>query len=194
MKLYTAVIAAGMNLILVRGAHALVCSWEHCTDDGQIPIIFGCSDGTTLGCMNGERVTTCRTCRTGFTLVEKTGYDSKTGCSYEYSVCEKSCTGCSNCASDTTWSAGDAGYERLATRRCDCNTCKTSWEYRCAAGYWGTTTNGTSGCTQCSPAHNMNATSSPGATAITSCYLAAGDNGADSAGSFTFTQDCYYIQ
>lgn len=99
------------------------------------------------------------------------------------------CSTCSNC--DTIdWGAYSTGYEKRTVATCNTSTCvctKTDL-YRCAAGYYGTSTNGTSGCTQCPESGQSVA----GSTDITSCYLPAGTTFSDSTGSGTYTADCYY--
>lgn len=108
-------------------------------------------------------------------------------------VCE-----CDNCESDGNWTRVSAGYERRISRYCTCDrtaTCSQSYSYRCAAGYWGNTTNGTTGCTKCTGswtgANNVTVypTSNPGSIAITGCYFPMGDY-KDAYGNFTLTQPC----
>ncbi len=110
-------------------------------------------------------------------------------------VCEddSGCTGCTNCTSDVNWAAGNTGYQFKVSRSCDCNTCIESTAYRCASGYYGTSTNGTSGCSQCPSSGGINGMSDAGSTEITSCYLPSGTTGSDSTGSWTYTDNCYYI-
>lgn len=139
-------------------------------------------------------IASCTTCKTGYTRTEKT--TGVIGCSNKvtYYTCELPCTGCTNCTSDTAWSsAGRFGYEKKVTRTCDCNTCNESTEYRCAAGYYGRSLNGTSGCSQCPPpAKTVLGHSTAGSTAITSCYTPAEVSISDSVGTYTFTSNCYY--
>lgn len=104
---------------------------------------------------------------------------------------------CSNCQSDTTWSAGNTGYQRRLIRTCDCSgstaTCKSNYEYRCAVGYYGSSTNGTSGCTRCPASGGIyGTTAAAGSTVITSCYIPSGSSFSDSTGSGTYTGNCYY--
>ncbi|MCM1294145.1 MAG: hypothetical protein NC311_01115 [Muribaculaceae bacterium] len=112
------------------------------------------------------------------------------------------CTSCSNCTSDTSWSAYGTGYQRITYRTCACNgTCNTSYSYRCAAGYYGSSTNGTSGCTQCptwtgvyttsAKTTLVRGTSAAGATAITGCYISTGTD-YDVTGTFKLTDVCPY--
>lgn len=102
--------------------------------------------------------------------------------------------GCSTCSDCTTidWGAYSTGYEKRTVATCNTSTCvctKTA-EYRCAVGYYGTSTNGTSGCTRCPESGQSVA----GSTDITSCYLPAGTAFSDSTGSGTYTSDCYYTE
>lgn len=103
-----------------------------------------------------------------------------------YQTC--GCT-CSGCASETLWSDADnAGYERKASRSCSCAgttaQCITSYEYRCAAGYYGSSTDGQTGCTRCPiSGSSYGTTASGGATDITECYLTDGSSFGDAAGT-----------
>ncbi|HIS71043.1 MAG TPA: hypothetical protein IAD02_03600 [Candidatus Enterousia intestinigallinarum] len=94
----------------------------------------------------------------------------------------------SNC-SPSAWTAYATGYERRTYRYCSTSTkCTSSIQYRCAAGYYGRTINGSSGCTCCP----NSGSSVAGSTVITSCYLPSGTTGTDTSGTYTYTADCYY--
>ncbi|MDE6481639.1 MAG: hypothetical protein K2L25_02345 [Alphaproteobacteria bacterium] len=98
---------------------------------------------------------------------------------------------CSNNCKDVAWTAGNTGYEYSV--QCG-SACDATKKYRCAKGYYGTSTNGTSGCTRC-PASGgtYGTTASAGATSITSCYLPSGSSFSDSTGSGTIVGgNCYY--
>ena len=142
-------------------------------------------------CYCDEAVATCTSCKSGYTRKEDTVRLS-TGGTSKYYYCEQNCTGCSNCTSDSDWSAGNTGYQKKTTRTCSCNTCNEITTYRCAPGYYGTSTNGTSGCTICPTANSMTGTSAAGSTSQTSCYIPSDTSNNDSAGIFTFTENCYY--
>ncbi|MDE6478344.1 MAG: hypothetical protein K2L94_03800, partial [Alphaproteobacteria bacterium] len=116
---------------------------------------------------NDYGIETCNACKTGYTRSAAT--ISIPGCQnkIEYYICTENCTGCSNCTSDSAWSAHSTGYEKKVTRTCNCNTCSATTSYRCAAGYYGTSTNGTSGCTRCP----NNGSSSAGTTSVTGCCI-----------------------
>ncbi len=104
--------------------------------------------------------------------------------------------GCSGCSvydgtSNSGWqSTGVPGYQQSYVCENICNDCfeTSATSYRCAAGYYGTSSNGTSGCTKCtSPG-----TSTAGSTSITRCYVPSGTTGSDSTGTFTYTSNCYW--
>lgn len=130
------------------------------------------------------KVFSCNGCKSGYAAVDQTLALSPT-CTITYKTCSKSCPGCSNCTSDTSWSAAGTGYQRKANRTCNCGTCNTSYQYRCAAGYYGTTYNGTSGCTRCP----NNGNSSAGTTSVTGCCISSG---ADTTGSYSYSPKCCY--
>lgn len=98
------------------------------------------------------------------------------------------CSGCKLCDdSDEFWRNGNTGYQRAYRYRFVNGTTATCNDYdidkwRCAAKYYGTSTNGVSGCTPCPTFEDVGLTevcnqgacpyiSSPaGATQITQCY------------------------
>lgn len=160
-------------------------------------------------------VASCYACNYGYSLVEhpanisacsQSEYDisdNSGSVSYSYTSCEKNCSS-SNCYPDS-WKALRTGYESRTNRSCSVTgpngTCNTSTQYRCAAGYYGSSTNGTSGCTQCptwtgiytNSARTILArgTSSAGATAITGCYVVPGTY-YDATGTIRITGNCTY--
>lgn len=116
-----------------------------------------------------------------------------------YTCVAKTCTGCT---SDASWSSAGTGYMKKVTRTCDCGVCKESTAYQCASGYWGSSTNGTSGCSQCptwSGVYTNSArttlargTCSSGVTGITGCYVIPGTF-YDATGTFTISNyPCMY--
>lgn len=109
------------------------------------------------------------------------------------------CKPCNNntCTNDTTYStSGTDGYEHLAKRTCDdcINGCKIySYDYRCAAGYYGKTINGTTGCQRCPQFNRVYGTSIAGNNdIITKCYMPANTSMWDNTGTYIYTADCYY--
>ena len=109
-------------------------------------------------------------------------------------LCERSCPDCDS----VDWASSGTGYEKRILANCNGETgvCTKTTEYRCAAGYYGSSTNGTSGCSECTPHSNVNADSSPGSTVQTLCFIPSAMqwNFSDTAGSGTarFETDCYY--
>ena len=100
--------------------------------------------------------------------------------------CPYKCPGCTN----INWTSSSTGYESRLRPTCDIysGNCNKTTEYRCAAGYYGNTLNGNSGCSACP----RGGTSPAGSKSITSCYLPNGTSGTDSTGSYVYTSDCYY--
>lgn len=143
---------------------------------------------------------TCNKCQAGYTAITENLGDC-TNITYTYCDCI-----CDNCKDDTTWSsAGKAGYLKKATRRCICSsgtpTCTiVKTDYKCNAGYYGSSTNGTSGCTKCPTTEEGGAGKSDddviysevGSTQITDCYVGALSFITDTSGEFMFVDDCYY--
>ena len=152
-------------------------------------------------------VRSCGTCPSGYKReLEDTGWRLSDLCYVEDSAvdaglqqqplevyrCKKECASCTNCTS-SNWEAYGTGYQRMINRDCNCDgTCQSTTKYRCAAGYYGTSTNGTSGCTRCPSSGGVYGTSIAGATAITSCYIPKDTTLTDSYGNYVFTSNCYY--
>lgn len=116
-----------------------------------------------------------------------------------YTCVEKTCTGCT---SDTSWSSAGTGYMKKVTRTCNCGTCSATTAYQCASGYWGSSTNGTSGCSQCptwSGVYTNSARttlafgiSNQGTPSITGCFVIPGTY-YDATGTFSVVNNvCNY--
>lgn len=137
----------------------------------------------------------------------------------------KSCSGCKVCNETTeTWKSVGSGYQQLyknvftngSTATCVA-TAQNKW--RCAPGYYGTTTNGTSGCTVCPTLASSgltavcsagdeycpHVTSPAGSTKISDCYATTYEHDIDafvkdSTGTFQWVDidnpsndgKCYY--
>lgn len=144
-----------------------------------------------IGSGGGGGNTTCTNtsqCYDGFYCKFTTG---STGICTPYPDCS---SGCPNCDT-TTWTAHSDGYQKRTVATCNTTycICSKNTEYRCATGYYGTSTNGISGCTRCPSSGGVyGITASSGAKSITECYLPAGTTGSDNTGSFTYTGNCYY--
>lgn len=112
--------------------------------------------------------------------------------------CIEDCSGgCSDCAS-TAWSANGIGYETRQYAICDCKTCNKSIQYRCASGYYGTTTNGESGCLRCPVSGGIYGSSDAGSTDISACYIPStaimSFSDAYGSGTMQFQENCYYTK
>lgn len=98
------------------------------------------------------------------------------------------------CVDSTKWiQKSDKGYDIKYQRTCNAeNFCDEHAIYQCAAGYYGTSTNGISGCTRCPSSNGTDTTSVAGSTSITSCYIPSGTTFSDTSGSGIYTSHCYY--
>ena len=99
-------------------------------------------------------------------------------------VCAKSCYSCV-CAPMTcgtgSWVHHATGYQRqdnttFNSTECRCDPVSTA--YRCAANYYGSSTNGSTGCTPCP----FSGTSPAGTTTVGGCTCTAGNNCTGSGG------------
>ncbi|MDE6571046.1 MAG: hypothetical protein K2L95_02395 [Alphaproteobacteria bacterium] len=140
----------------------------------------------------------CETCVDGATKTSKTdtitfvnsGGMRRGTCNIGYNVC--TCTKTATCT-DGPWTTIRAGYQSRIKSTAVCNTCKTSTEYRCAPGYYGSTSNGSTGCTQCPSVDGVAGTSAGGnGTTITSCYVSTGTTFSNSSGSGRYDGNSYY--
>lgn len=108
--------------------------------------------------------------------------DFETGQSYPCST---------TCTKFPSWANYSTGYQRGTYEELNCRLCycETKYSYRCASGYYGTTSNGTSGCTACPSGGTSVAGSN---SSITGCYVPASTELTDSTGTFSHTTSCYY--
>lgn len=126
-------------------------------------------------------------------------FDNTSGACKCYALYNQSCdhctatSDCSDCK-DSDWGpSGTQGYEAKTSAICELNQCMKFTTYRCAVGYYGSTTDGASGCTRCPASGGVyGTTATAGSTVITSCYIPSGSPLSDSGGTFEYTENCYY--
>lgn len=165
--------------------------------------VYACNTGSSKKCYkNGNKYyiySPCISCKSPYTKTQVTF--PQCGSSIYFTACKCMCTDCNS----ESWANYGTGYQRNISRTCDCSSgsarCQTSYSYRCAAGYYGTSSNGTSGCTQCPTASGVytdsarktlaRGTSTNGATDITDCYITSGTY-YDATGTFKWTSKCSY--
>ena len=173
-----------------------MCRLAACSpnDFGVIDVAENCQyiAATCLTDDNGNLfgITRCTACNPGYTLVQTTlGVTCKNLLhNLPFFTCVQTCTS-SNCKSDTSWSTLDTGYQQMVTRLCtDDTTCTEKYQYRCAAGYYGSSLDGVSGCTICPG----DGTSVAGSTSKNNCYIPSGYQGSDSGGTYKYTSNCYW--
>lgn len=118
----------------------------------------------------------------------------------------------SNCQS-SDWTTLRTGYETRIYRYCSTSTnCASETQYRCAKNYYGSSSNGTSGCSKCDSSPDNTAyeennkyvstgskapglTMGGGASSKTSCYippLGGSYSYMDSTGIYEFNSNCYW--
>lgn len=175
------------------------CVGGTCPSDAEYidGFMFGCGTQSSCYCVNSDGE--------GWDIPCSCWEDSQCGTSGWGCIdgeCQK-CKTCSNCTGSNTWEAANTGYQRKARKQCACDgTCNVYYDYRCAAGYYGTSANGTYGCTQCPEATDIytdsartilaRGTSAVGTTSQAECYLPAGTY-YDASGVFTVTgTSCKY--
>ena len=178
-----------------------------------------CATSTTKCYGNSNTgVVSCTSCPSGYDLTQETKEifpDGLSGgsCTVTYGTCveeatvdpDPDCDGtCDDCES-TDWSAYtpegatfiQVGYQRKVMAACNKVTCvcTKTYSYRCADGYYGSTLNGTSGCTMC-PRPSGSSFLMGGADSIagnnrfiTQCFV---EEGSDTTGSYVYEPECYY--
>lgn len=207
MKKYFFICSMGGMLFLVSRVDAVVtyCNSSACSynDTGYIQLnaVANCWNGLNANpsatCYDNYMVLTCSFgCADGYEEKTKSVSVPCTGGTVSYTTCQSVCAECADCTSDTAWSAAGTGYQKKVTRTCNCGTCNEATSYRCAAGYYGSSSNGTSGCTRCPSSGGVYGTSAAGSTAITSCYMPSGTSVSFSdvtgSGTAKYTSNCYY--
>ncbi len=163
----------------------------NCPEEGFSP--SNCATTTNVSMRGCGTIKSCTKCNTGYVLVSDYYIFSYDGNEKEIAGCEKGCD-TSTCKSDTTWTAGNTGYQKKTNRSCSGTSCVASTVYRCAVGYYGSSSNGTSGCARCPTISSLTGTSPAGTTAATGCYIASGTTGRDTTGNFTYAGNSYYCQ
>ena len=180
MKKFPLLTALGaVGALTTNGASAATCS----------------SYGVTAGaaCDGRNSVPYAVDCMTGVSSSGTCKYiDCSEGC-----VCAQSCPTCpTECNSSTTWKLilAKPGYEG----KCNKSGGPVSYkcDYRCAAGYYGTANiYGAAGCTQGPSWGGVAGQRVAGDNStITKCYIPSGSSFSDSAGSGTYTADCYWTE
>jgi len=93
------------------------------------------------------------------------------------------------------WFPGNTGYLHSQCVRSSClnseSGCLPETVYACDMGYYGRSSNGTSGCAKC-PSDGMSMIWRMGGFDITDCFIPANSERSDSTGTYKFTADCYY--
>ena len=164
------------------------CEEVECEIEGNDDL-SGCTSYEALSSSGCGSTHTCHDCKTGYTK-ESFIWGKKTGYMCVQIICDAS-----TCASDTTWRGGNTGYQYKTNRSCNSsNACIERTVYQCAVGYYGSSSNGTSGCTRCPTANSFTGTSPAGTTTATGCYIASGTTGRDTTGNFTYAGNSYYCQ
>lgn len=186
---------------------------------GSTKVITGCSGTTTsyyiMGNILLDILGSCSACGTGYTREAVTTSNINT-VSSSWSAVEANCANisamisglytcvaktCTDCTSDSDWSSAGTGYHKKTTATCNAGVCTKTTAYRCASGYYGSSTNGTSGCTKCptwsgvysnsGKTTEANAYSTVGTTGITGCMIIPSTY-YDASGTFSLTNPCSY--
>lgn len=208
MKKYFAIISTIGVIIHAPQSHAREFAPDgtnNCSAYESIGLIRPCpalSNGTAQIVLGSDvnSVKSCTSCQSGYTITSKNITDC--GTTYNYKTCLINCS--SNCGDNTTdWSTHSRGYETRVYEYCSsATTCRKTTQYRCAAGYYGSSLDGTSGCTAC-PDRILGATTTPATggagvvnrTFISDCHFPPNKNINDLLeGTYQYTEPCYYSE
>ena len=97
------------------------------------------------------------------------------------------CVKCSQIESDTGWVRYGSGYEHRVVTGCGA----VNTTYRCAAGYYGQSTDGVTGCERCPDIDGIpSTTANAGSTQKSSCCRSTNSVGRDAGGAFVYTTGC----
>jgi len=168
-------------IVLTPAAYALTANTGSTAIGGGTQLGCECPDGNFVPfgalCSNGSK------CTSGINPVDPDPVTPIKNCS------AATCSG-------TDWEQDNSTYQHRVLAWCnDDDECIKMHEYRCARMYYGTSTDGKTGCTFCPPTNNSaTAQSIPGENdEVTACYSPKG-NFQDSSGYGYFSDDCYYVE
>lgn len=188
MKKIISIVVLNMFVTLPVHAYAPICDGGTCNKgewDDSLETFTGCSSSTC----------TCIDAQTGRTTTYTCACSADSDCGYNQGCVNgkcQTCKSCSNCTS-TTWVAGNLGYQYQISRSCSCaGICNDLIQYRCAAGYFGSSLNGSSGCTRCPQWDGSNGNSTVGSSVITNCYIPNNQTLKNNRGTYVFTATCSY--
>lgn len=109
-------------------------------------------------------------------------------------ICSE-CEECGTCPALTDWTSTGTGYIKRSSQRCNCGRCMVlSTSYACAAGYYGTSTDGATGCTRCPAYPGGYGTSNIQSDVRTKCYIPVNATGSDNSGTYKYTDKCNYTE
>ncbi len=189
--LFLTVLAIVLNMPNNALGVGYVCTYDQFDSEGQCSSSCG-TVNMVYDCGTSGVYCDCASCSGLLQTLEETTVTVSSSETITYNKCVASggiSVDCSTCVS-TDWAAYSTGYESKVSATCNTRTgaCKRTTSYRCAAGYYGSSTNGTSGCSKCpSPG-----TTAAGATSITECCIPSGTTGSDTTGTYTYTSQCCY--
>lgn len=196
-----------ISLTLISAMHSAfgvdACIRATCSTPATPPLPSNCKRAEWVCATNGTFTTSayvsCSECNTGYFRAEDFHVYELLHCDHTEGlasmithVCEKSTTCGSDCVS-TAWTSPLGGYQVHTKKVCDNGTCKSSTEFRCDAGWYGSPSTVGSGCTKCPTSNGIaGVTAGPGFTAITNCFLPAGTAFSDTTGSGVYSSPCYW--
>lgn len=143
---------------------------------------------------NGLHYQTCHTCQDGWDIDITIQYETigMQNIPFPLTFCVKKTNPCTNCTSDTTWSAGGTGYVKKVSRTCTSGSCVVSHtDYQCAAGYYGAATRDSiPTCTRCPTENGVTGTSAQNTTSRDGCCLPLGTTFNNGLGSVRIVGTC----
>ena len=201
-KIFVTLATVVISILAIQtGGFASICSTSYITE-GEAATLTEYSDASDMSgtCteyaapqrINGANVYyyECTECDTGSHLESQTLRVSDAGnCSLTFNTCEDNCASV-DCPYGA-WTSNGPGYEYQVINTCDQSdgTCVDSGSknYRCADSYYGSTTNGTSGCSPCPKIEGIQSVSNEERS---DCCVSKGSTGTDEFGDFQLKNEC----
>lgn len=216
-KIKIAVQTGGLfSVILITGmAHGAynctLTSSSNCSNADILSLTSGMASATTTSCYKTGtssyvKLISETSCKSGWTPRERSVSTTtcSNGASIKYTMCECYCNNCTTSA----WAnvSGSSTHQSRTVGSCSCTSgsaqCTKTTQYRCRAGYYGSPSSSSSGCTKCTYTDGVAGTSDPdledwdndkfGNDTWGNCWIAAGASASDSTGSYSYKQKCYF--
>ncbi len=190
-QIFTFMIIAGMVNVAHAASNCINYALSACNGQESVGSSWGCAVAVESSCWYdnygnvGVIVKTCPQCVAGARRVANT-VDTSICTELTYYTCTCTTTG------TTDWADSATGYQ---SRKAHNSSCEVVDVYRCAAGYYGKSTDGKTGCTRCPTGGGATVNGSSSVynnDSIVDCYLPSGTAFTNEIGAGKYGTSCYY--